>query len=107
MDQVRRQARSPVESVDELPDAESEEPGPEQLALGQLTGERIQAALAGLPPEQRAVIAWHDLEGYTLEELAESRGLPLGTLKSRLHRARASLRTRLREPFSGPGRVEG
>jgi len=105
VDQVRRRARSPVDSVDEVPDVESGNPGPEELAASDLTLERIAAALAQLPPEQRAVIAWHDIEGYTLEELADARDLPLGTLKSRLHRARAGLRRLLREPFSGPGRV--
>lgn len=106
VDQARRRARSPVEAAEEVPEAVSADPGPEQLTQAQLTAEAIQAALARLPAEQRAVIAWHDIEGYTLEELAESRDLPLGTLKSRLHRARASLRRMLREPFSAPGRVK-
>lgn len=101
VDQLRRQARSPLEPVAEVPDVEAEAPGPERLAMAEMDGERIEAAMAQLPPEQRAVIAWHDLEGYTLEELAESREVPLGTLKSRLHRARASLREKLREPFPG------
>jgi len=105
VDQVRRRVRSPVDSVAELPEVESGAPGPEELAASDLTLERIEAALAHLPPEQRAVIAWHDIEGYTLEELADVQRLPLGTLKSRLHRARAALRRLLREPFAGPGRV--
>lgn len=107
VDQVRRQNRSPVEFVEVVPDIESEAPGPAQLAHTQATGEQLEAALARLPPEQRAVIAWHDLEGYTLDELAESGEVPLGTLKSRLHRARAGLRRLLREPFTGPDRVRG
>ena len=106
VDQARRQGRSPIEVVDELPEVEDPGPGPEELTDLQLTAERLVEALASLPAEQRAVIAWHDLEGYTLEELAESRELPLGTLKSRLHRARAALRAALMEPFSGPGRVK-
>lgn len=105
VDQVRRRARSPVEGVAELPDTESDAPGPDELAASDLTLERIESALAQLPAEQRAVIAWHDIEGYTLEELADSGGLPLGTVKSRLNRARIRLRQLLREPFPGPGRV--
>lgn len=96
VDQMRRQGRSPVEAVEELPEVASQAPGPEELTARDLTLERVEAALARLPPEQRAVLAWHDLEGYTLEELAESRDLPLGTLKSRLHRARAALQRLLR-----------
>jgi RNA polymerase sigma factor (sigma-70 family) len=92
VDQVRRAARSPVEAVAELPEVPSPAPGPEDAVARELTLDRIEAALARLPPEQRAVLAWHDIEGYTLEELADSHELPLGTLKSRLHRARAALK---------------
>lgn len=106
IDQARRQARYPVESVEQLPELEDPNPGPDELADLQMSVERIEAALLELTPEQRAVIAWHDIEGYTLEELAEEHEVPLGTLKSRLHRARAALREALREPFSGPGRVQ-
>lgn len=105
VDQVRQRARSPIETVSELPDVESGAPGPAELAGFDLTLERIEAALAQLPAEQRAVIAWHDIEGYTLEELADAKSLPLGTVKSRLHRARIGLRQLLREPFPAPGRV--
>lgn len=98
VDQARHQARSPLQAVDELPEVPDPQPGPEHLAESQLAAERIEAALAQLPAEQRAVIAWHDIEGYTLEELSGSRQLPLGTLKSRLHRARAALRRILAGP---------
>jgi len=47
---------------------------------------RILRALDRLNPEQRAVVAMHDVEGYTLEELEKVLETPLGTLKSRLHR---------------------
>jgi len=96
VDQARRRTRSPVESVSELPEVADPAPGPDQQAFAELTLARIETALARLPAEQRAVLAWHDLEGYTLEELAGSRDLPLGTLKSRLHRARAALQRLLR-----------
>ena len=99
VDGARRRSRSPVDAVEALPDVASELPGPDELAVARLTAERIEAALAQLPAEQRAVVAWHDVEGYTLEELAESDRVPIGTLKSRLHRARAALRALLMEPF--------
>ncbi|MEF8794373.1 RNA polymerase sigma factor [Thiohalorhabdus sp.] len=53
---------------------------------------RLERALDGLNPDQRAVIVLHDMEGYTLVELSETLEAPTGTLKSRLHRARARLR---------------
>jgi len=105
VDQARHRARSPVQAVDELPEVPDPQPGPEQLAA--LSTDRILAALDRLPADQRAVIAWHDIEGYTLEELSGSQELPLGTLKSRLHRARAALKALLMEPFDPPGRVRG
>ena len=77
-----------------IPDEVSE--SPEQAAELHLTQRRLTAALAQLPVEQRALIAWHDMAGYTLEELAVALEVPLGTLKSRMHRGRASLRTAAR-----------
>lgn len=71
---------------------------PELAAERAFSGERLTAALAQLPAEQRAIISWHDIEGYTLEEVAEEHGMPIGTLKSRLHRARARMRELLAEP---------
>jgi len=49
------------------------------------------AALDQLNPDQRSVLLLHDVEGYSLVELHELTHVPLGTLKSRLHRARNSM----------------
>ncbi len=78
---------------------------PEEVVEQLLTRQRIAEALERLPDEQRAIIAWHDIEGYTLEELAEQHGIPIGTLKSRLHRARARLRAILMKPLGPIERV--
>jgi len=51
------------------------------------------AALEQLNPDQRSVLLLHDVEGYSLVELHELTHVPLGTLKSRLHRARNSMQT--------------
>lgn len=74
---------------------------PELAAERAFSSQRLSAALAQLPPEQRALVSWHDIEGYTLEELAEEHDIPLGTLKSRLHRARARLRLLLTDLQEG------
>jgi RNA polymerase sigma-70 factor (ECF subfamily) len=66
--------------------------GPEQAAERGQLGRRLEAALGRLSAEHRALIALHDVEGYKLEELAGMLELPIGTLKSRLHRGRAHLR---------------
>ena len=53
---------------------------------------RLEQALAVLSDEHRLVVLLHDTEGYKLEEIHQITGDPLGTIKSRLHRARARLR---------------
>ena len=68
----------------------------------------IQAGLMTINPDQRLVILMHDAEGYSLVELEGILGVPIGTLKSRLHRGRAELRKFLggTEPFTDPERVK-
>lgn len=53
---------------------------------------RLDRALAELSDEHRIVVLLHDTEGYKLAEIQELTGIPVGTVKSRLHRARARLR---------------
>jgi RNA polymerase sigma-70 factor (ECF subfamily) len=53
---------------------------------------RLDNALGKLSEEHRLVVLLHDTEGYKLIEIEELTGTPVGTLKSRLHRARARLR---------------
>ena len=60
---------------------------------------RLDQALATLSDEQRLVVLLHDVEAYKLEEIHQITGDPVGTIKSRLHRARA----RLREVLSTDG----
>ncbi|HMV66939.1 MAG TPA: sigma-70 family RNA polymerase sigma factor [Myxococcota bacterium] len=55
----------------------------------------LEAALPLLPVDQRRVVLLHHLHGVSLEELAETEGVAVGTIKSRLHRGRARLRTLL------------
>ncbi|MGQ0697360.1 MAG: RNA polymerase sigma factor [Panacagrimonas sp.] len=112
VDDARRRAREvsgigiatgDSEILDQLVDEAAE--SPEQSAERLLSQRRLSAAWQQLPPEQRAVIAWHDIEGYSLDELAVAHDLPLGTLKSRLHRARARMRRLLMEPSALSERV--
>ena len=116
VDSVRQRSRSPIvelvagvegeeNPLDALPAAKD---GPEAEAERTGQRERILRALDRLNPEQRAVVAMHDVEGYSLEELETMLETPLGTLKSRLHRARQRLRALLpMEPFSVGERVKG
>lgn len=58
---------------------------------------RLQAALNRLSPEHRAVLVLKELEGQKYEEIAEVLDVPVGTIRSRLHRARLELRELLQE----------
>ena len=54
--------------------------------------QRIQKALKLLSPEHRAVLVLKDMEGQKYETIAEILQVPIGTIRSRLHRARLELR---------------
>src|SRR5207237_7660509 len=58
--------------------------------------EAVLAALGRLDAEYRAVLVMRDIEGFDYQQMADILGLPLGTLKSRLFRARLALRDELR-----------
>ncbi len=58
---------------------------------------RLDTALQQLSDEHRLVVLLHDTDGYKLSEIHELTGIPTGTIKSRLHRARARLREILTE----------
>jgi RNA polymerase sigma-70 factor (ECF subfamily) len=116
VDLVRQRTRSPIiqpateteEDGDPLDAFAAIEDGPEERAERSRLDERILHALSRLNPEQRAVIILHDIEGYSLVDLETMLDAPLGTLKSRLHRARQRLRKFLKmEPFSASERVKG
>lgn len=73
----------------------STEESPEDYAASREIGEEIEKALARLRPEYRtAIILWH-MEDRPYEEIAEIMGIPLGTVKTFIHRARNELRKHL------------
>jgi RNA polymerase sigma-70 factor, ECF subfamily len=58
----------------------------------------VQRALMEIPLEFRSVLIMHDLQGVPYDDIAEAMGIPLGTVKSRLHRARIALGRALGTP---------
>lgn len=101
IDNERKQKRSPLRLVKSRPDSEAEDPldriaglqpDPEQYAQRRNLAQHLEQALNQLGKDQRAVIVLHDIEGYRLAELETLLEVPLGTIKSRLHRGRAALR---------------
>lgn len=115
IDMVRRRERSAIDRTgtvssededDPLAALPADEPAPEEACERSLLQAQVLRALDQLNGEQRAVLTLHDIEGYRLEELEGILETPLGTLKSRLHRARRRLRALLAmEPFAADERV--
>jgi RNA polymerase sigma factor (sigma-70 family) len=77
----------------------SPDAGPDVLYARQVLGEELEAAIAELPPEQRAVFVAHELEGRGYQELAAATGVNVNTLLSRKRYAVLRLRERLREIY--------
>ncbi len=67
-------------------------PGTEELAMDSVTSNRVQAALAELPEDQRAPIALAFFDGYSYRDVATRLGLPEGTVKSRIRAGMQRLR---------------
>jgi len=59
--------------------------------------QKVHRAIARLSPEHRTVLVMKELEGQKYEEMAETLGVPIGTIRSRLHRARLELRELLEQ----------
>lgn len=100
-DQLRVKQRRPTASLDALllePDDPA--PGidraapesPQEWAERRELGMLIQKSLETLPPDQRMTLVLVDIEGLSYEEAAQATGANVGTIKSRLSRARAQLR---------------
>ena len=70
---------------------------PQGTALSPMIANEIQAALQQLPEDHRTVVILADVEELSYKEIAEVIGCPIGTVMSRLHRARKALQERLRE----------
>jgi len=72
-------------------------PSPEQLTISRDTRQRVQRAIESLTPEFREVIVLREFEGLSYKEIAEVVVAPVGTVMSRLSRARAQLALALAE----------
>lgn len=93
LDDVRRKKRRPVDPLPE--DAERVLPGAlpadEALAAANLPA-HVQEALRDLPEDYRAAVVLCDVVGLSYEEIADSLDIPIGTVRSRIHRGRSQLR---------------
>jgi RNA polymerase sigma-70 factor, ECF subfamily len=94
---------SPTDVVSRLRDPET----PEGLALTEEIRDTVNHAIESLPEDLRTAIVLRELEGLSYEEIAASMDCPVGTVRSRIFRAREAIDRRLREVFDGGlGRAE-
>ncbi|MSQ31509.1 MAG: sigma-70 family RNA polymerase sigma factor [Dehalococcoidia bacterium] len=99
-DELRRGVRRPATSLDAAHDdpdrtdidPPDRDPGPQAAAEQAEMRAALEAALAELPPDWREVVVLSDIHGLDYAEIAQVTGVALGTVKSRLSRARARLR---------------
>jgi RNA polymerase sigma factor (sigma-70 family) len=97
LDLVRRRARIrfdslPDDASDRLPSSSA---GPEQSYSDNRLDPEIREALAALPPDFRDAVVLADLEELSYEEIADTLGIKVGTVRSRIHRGRVLLRQAL------------
>ncbi len=119
IDQTRKKGRQGEVTVSSLAEASDQEAffdsfgadtadALECISQEQMT-DRVRQVLARLTPDQRALLLLHDADGWRQEDIAQVLEVPVGTIKSRLHRCRAKLRELLQkdlEPFGRPERVD-
>lgn len=116
IDELRRRPKARIQSIDqpvagasgdselrfELPDFTTD---PETMMEQTELDEPLQRALDALSPDFRQAVILADVEGMSYEEIAETMGCSLGTVRSRLHRGRKMLRSLLQQGASvRPGR---
>jgi RNA polymerase sigma-70 factor (ECF subfamily) len=104
-DELRRRKRrpqSPLESLygdEQMPSSSHSSPpeSPEQHVERQELGRLLQDGISRLSDDQRLALVLSDVQGFSYQEIADILGVPRGTVKSRLHRARSRLRDYLQD----------
>jgi len=104
LDSRKRRRAHPTQSLDEMIEleessvqrqVEDDAPSPQRIAEDHERTALLQEAIESLPEFQRVMIVLYHVEGMAYEEIAEALSLPVGTVKSRLNRARLALRKKL------------
>ena len=102
LDRIRARKRRPELPIEPADDedvswAEPVAPGPDlaELASSREALAVVEEALSGVPEEQRAALLLRDVEGFAYDQIAVMTGVEIGTVKSRIHRARVAVRNTL------------
>ncbi len=118
IDLRRRQKRVPIYSLDSPIQGDDDgqplahefaapNSNPEQIVVGPVMEERLQEALASLPMDYRKAIVLCDVEQRSYQEIADQMHCAIGTVRSRIHRARVMLRKRLEAAPATPRKSAG
>ena len=108
-DRLRSRSRHPTQSLDPLPTDTStpsgqpvdDRPSAEETAISAQTRARVVEAMDKLKDKHRVVLLLRDVDGKSYLEIAEALGIPVGTVESRVHRARALLAKKLKSTSAG------
>jgi RNA polymerase sigma-70 factor (ECF subfamily) len=94
LDEVRRRRRRPTAPLPDDVDRTDllSSPAPDDVLASVRLGEDIQQALLALPFDFREAVVLCDLVGLSYEEIASATSVPIGTVRSRIHRGRRMLR---------------
>lgn len=112
IDMRRRQRRVPMYSLDTPLSSDDDgqpfahefaapDSDPEEIVVGPVMDERLQGALAALPQDYRVAILLCDVEQRSYQEIADAMQCAIGTVRSRIHRARVMLRKHLESGVAG------
>jgi RNA polymerase sigma-70 factor (ECF subfamily) len=94
LDEVRRRRRRPTDALPDDPERVLPPSAAADEASEDLSDE-VQGALASLPDEFRTAVVLCDVVGLSYDEIAGAQGVPVGTVRSRIHRGRRLLRSAL------------
>ena len=97
LDEIRRQKRRPTIPLPDEPDrmANAASPAPDVILARTQLGQDVQDALLTLSYEFREAVVLCDVVGLSYEEIANAAAVPVGTIRSRIHRGRKALREEL------------
>jgi len=91
LDLLRKRARTQTTDLEAIGERASDAPSPETFAVASARAVEVKDALAQISDEHRTVLVLYDLQDLDYSEVAAALDIPVGTVKSRIHRARAEM----------------
>ena len=105
--ELRKRKSEKVVFTDEIPDRPDESPDPFEALAAKADAQAIREAVGRLPALYRAVTVFRYFDDMTVPEIARVLGIPEGTVKFRLHKAKAMMRRHLAQTIGAPAASKG